>query len=266
MTSVDSSAWPNGTDAANTGLEKQAVAWDEWLVANRVLAERDRHTLLRAAAVSRALAAVPVDARRTILDVGAGDGYDSVQFAAYGRVTATDLAPETIADASVRYSRAGVKYVAGDFLTMPFPDAPYDVIVTLETIAHVYDQPGFVQRAAALLRPGGYLILTTQNKDVYDFGGHPPAKGYLRRWLNRRELADLLRPFFEVRHIRTVAPAEPGTLRKAPDGRTPPLSLRLAYSYRVNRIANRILGATTLGWLKERAGIARTLVAVATRR
>lgn len=247
-------------------LRGQEHAWDEWLQRVRVgVTDRDEHTNARAAAVLEELAALPARAGRTILDVGCGDGYDSVQFARYGRVTGTDLAPATIADANQRYDGSGVTFVAGDFLTLDFPSAPFDVVVTLETIAHVYDQAAFVGRCAQLLRPGGHLIVTTQNRDVHDFLGHPPARGYLRHWLDRDDLARLLARHLNVQRIRTVDPADSGSIQPNTDGRRPPPWLRLAYSYRANRLIQRVVPVRWLDRIKERAGLGCTLVAVATR-
>lgn len=230
--------------------------------------KRDQHTAVRAEAVLDELALLRRAAVRpvSILDVGCGDGYDSVLFSRHGSVVAVDLAPETIADAQFRYQSSGVTFLAGDFLTMDLPGAPFDAVVTLETLSHVYDQSAFVARCARLLKPGGTLVVTTQNKTVYDYLGHAPAKGYLRNWLTARQVTALMQPHFERISIRTVAPAEPGTLRPALDGRRPPPALRLAYSHKLDRLLRAAIAPRALEHARELAGIARTIVATGSRK
>lgn len=60
----------------------------------------------------------------------------------------------------------------GDFLTHPFPDSSFDVIVMSELIEHLPDPMPFLGRAAAALRRGGMLYLTT-----------PHARGVSGRFL-----------------------------------------------------------------------------------
>ena len=242
----------------------QEDSWDRWLLKERVgHVERDAHTVARADAVARELERIPAESRQTILDVGCGDGLDSVRYARYGRVTATDLAPRTIADATDRYRESGVTFIAGDFLTVDLPDAPYDVVVSLETLSHVYDQQQFVARCSDVLAPGGRLILTTQNRRLYDLLPFPQPSGYLRRWLDREELVRLLEPLFRVESVSTLWSAAPGSLERQPNGPPLPLLTRLAYSYRLNQALSLVVPAHVLDRVRMRAGLGMTLVAVA---
>jgi ubiquinone/menaquinone biosynthesis C-methylase UbiE len=247
-------------------LGEQETAWDRWLGEARVGqgAGREAHTEARAQAVLEELARLPTP--RTILDVGCGDGYDSVLFSRYGQVVATDLAPTTIADASRRYGDSGVRFVAGDFLKMELPGAPYQTIVTLETVAHVYDQMAFFRRCAELLGPGGVIIVTTQNKEIYDFQGYPPPRGWLRKWVTAPELRGLMSPYFRSVATRTIVPAVPGTMRSAADGRRPPLPLRVAYSHKLDRIAGKVGLGRLAGALRCSLGYGQTIVAAGVKR
>lgn len=248
-------------------LSSERKVWDAWLAEHRGGPEEaDPHALLRSAAVIEEVGRLRLSPTNTrILEVGCGAGHDSVKLARLGRVTATDLAPATVARAATIHASSGVEFVAGDFLNLDFHPASFDVIVTLETIAHVHDQQGFVRRCAELLREGGLLVVTTQNRPVYEFLGFGPALGYVRRWLSRSELAGLLEPAFRIERLRTVASAEPGDIRSAADGRAPPATLRVAYSHCLNRAAARVVPARWLDLAREYAGLGRTVVAVARR-
>jgi 2-polyprenyl-3-methyl-5-hydroxy-6-metoxy-1,4-benzoquinol methylase len=254
--------------AAMRDLGDQERAWDEWLIRERVgqgPVKRDQHTEDRAQAVVEELRRLPPDDNRRILDVGCGDGYDSVLFSKFGRVVATDLAPATIADAAARYASTGVSFLAGDFLAMDLA-GPFDVIVTLETLSHVYDQAAFFRRCSELLRVGGTIIVTTQNKAIYDHLGFGPPKGYLRRWLTATEVRALMAPYFDDIRIRTIAPPEAGHIKPSLDGKVAPPWVRLAYSYRIHSLAAKVIPQRWLDRVRAQAGMGRTIVAVGKRR
>jgi tocopherol O-methyltransferase len=104
-------------------------------------------------------AAVERDVR--VCDVGAGYGatarYLSEQYAAH--VTAV-----TLSKVQHRYARSQdedhrVDYVLGDWFDNAFPDGAFDVIIAIESTAHMADKPGFFEEACRLLRPGGRLVV-----------------------------------------------------------------------------------------------------------
>ena len=49
----------------------------------------------------------------------------------------------------------------GDFLTLPLPEGGFDVVIMSELIEHLPEPIEFLRRAAAVLRPGGVLYMTT---------------------------------------------------------------------------------------------------------
>jgi 2-polyprenyl-3-methyl-5-hydroxy-6-metoxy-1,4-benzoquinol methylase len=140
-----------------------------------------------------------------IIDVGCGAGWLCSQLTPFGSVTGTDLSNECLERASLR--NPTVKYVAGDFMELEFPTGAYDVVVSLEVLSHVSDQPAFVNKLSALLRPGGVLMMATQNKPVLMQNDiPPPAPGQLRKWVDRKELEDLLAPHFRVEQLFSITP------------------------------------------------------------
>jgi SAM-dependent methyltransferase len=66
----------------------------------------------------------------------------------------------------------------------------FDAVVSTEVIEHLQDPHGFVRDAASLLAPGGQLILTTPNMDLYprDLAWHTdPAPVHLW-WFSKTSL------------------------------------------------------------------------------
>jgi SAM-dependent methyltransferase len=83
----------------------------------------------------------------------------------------------------------------------------YDVVISLEVLSHVADQPAFIGKLASLLREGGLLMLATQNRPALEpLNLAPPKPGQLRRWVDRQELSALLAPEFELQELFSVTP------------------------------------------------------------
>jgi len=108
----------------------------------------------------------PLEGKST-LDVGCGAGLLAEPLARLGaKVTAVDAAPELIAVArdhaigqglQIDYRATGVEDVGGQF----------DLVTSMEVIEHVADPQGFIDALAALLAPGGLMILSTPNKTAW---------------------------------------------------------------------------------------------------
>jgi 2-polyprenyl-3-methyl-5-hydroxy-6-metoxy-1,4-benzoquinol methylase len=219
--------------------------WNDWNAATR-----EQHvspaSLDQAHLVVAWLEAMP-PRPRAILDLGCGAGWMSDKLTPFGAVTGTDLADEVVARAAVRWPQ--VRFVAGDFMTLPFPPSSFDVIVCLEVLAHVPDQVAFVAKLAGLLAPRGTLILSSQNPWVMQRSKvDPVGPGQVRHWLSKAELRRLLGERFDIAELRTLTPhGDRG-------------ALRLVNSVKVNRFFNRLLGANRVRRLKELLGLGRTLM------
>jgi len=111
--------------------------------------------------VPAVLALLPARSGLSILDAGCGNGFLAGRLAALGhRVIGCDASPEGIARA--RASHPGVRFEVRS-VYQAFTDlAPeVDVVVTTEVIEHLYAPRRLVENAFAVLRPGGFLILST---------------------------------------------------------------------------------------------------------
>jgi hypothetical protein len=60
---------------------------------------------------------------------------------------------------------------------------------------------------ASILKPGGYLILATQNRSALERNAVPPPQpGQLRQWVDRCELRRLLGKDFIVEELFSITP------------------------------------------------------------
>lgn len=100
-------------------------------------------------------AIVPPPGPRT-LEVGCGEGRVARDLAARGHnVTGIDASPKL-----TRYAHdagAGGTYIVADAVSLPFPDASFDLAVAYNSLMDVDDMPAAVVETARVLRRGGRL-------------------------------------------------------------------------------------------------------------
>lgn len=99
-----------------------------------------------------------------ILDAGCGTGHLLEIFASRGYDTfGTDLGFESIKRASVRLKDKGlsVRFSRGDIYRLPFGDASFDAVFACEILEHLENPSDAVREAARVIKPGGYLIVST---------------------------------------------------------------------------------------------------------
>src|SRR5205807_1226051 len=101
-----------------------------------------------------------------ILDLGCATGWLSDQLVEFGKVVGIDIADESIDEARRRYPH--IRFQCEDFVSSNGANEEFDIVVSLETLSHVGDQPAFIERIRDVLRPDGFLILTTQNRTVFE--------------------------------------------------------------------------------------------------
>ncbi len=105
-----------------------------------------------------------------ILDLGCGNGYVTAQLAARGHeVIGVDVAVDGIAEARAAHPslRFEVASVYEDGLADDL-GGPFDCVVSLEVLEHLFFPAKLFETARNALKPGGYLVLST------------PYHGYLK--------------------------------------------------------------------------------------
>lgn len=97
---------------------------------------------------------------RDVLDVGAGSGYDTWRLVhAGGRLTALEYNPTLI-----RRGRGVVpeaRWVGGFAHVLPFEDEAFDVVCCNSALHHMRDVPAAVREMLRVIRPGGWLLTTS---------------------------------------------------------------------------------------------------------
>ena len=113
------------------------------------------------ATIDAALAAVEPGGR--LLDLGCDDGAKTLRFAAAARASAASGA-EVVESQVGKARERGVDARVCDLgEPLPFEDASFDVVVSNQVIEHVPDIDRFVTEARRVLRPGGRVVVSTEN-------------------------------------------------------------------------------------------------------
>ncbi len=143
-----------------------------------------------------------------LLDVGGRKSPYTIGIKA--RITISDLLRETSIQNSLKLglnesmrdfllsNRSNVTgIVYDDLASSKLPDNSYDGIVSVEVIEHVDKDEDFVRNAARIVKPGGFILLTTPNGDWVE-NNNPDHKRHYRK----NELENLLARHFTVDWVR----------------------------------------------------------------
>ncbi|WP_349259926.1 demethylmenaquinone methyltransferase [Jatrophihabitans sp.] len=95
-----------------------------------------------------------------VLDLAAGTGVSTVELARGGaRAVACDFSLGMLRAGRANKKRAGVPFVAGDAVHLPFADASFDAAVISFGLRNVSDVPLALREMARVVRPGGHLVV-----------------------------------------------------------------------------------------------------------
>jgi SAM-dependent methyltransferase len=105
-----------------------------------------------------------------LLDAGCGEGYgaDLLRTVLGVPVHGLDYDVPTLRHLRRRYPR--IPCLQGNLVQQPFADSSYDALVSMQTVEHLWDQPGFVAECARVVRPGGTVVLSTPNRLTFPAG------------------------------------------------------------------------------------------------
>jgi 2-polyprenyl-6-hydroxyphenyl methylase/3-demethylubiquinone-9 3-methyltransferase len=152
------------------------------------------------------LAAQPL-AGLAAVDVGCGGGLLCEPLARLGAaVTGIDLAAASIEAAADHARAAGlsIDYRLAAVEELVTERAWFDLVCAMEVVEHVADPAGFLAACAALVRPGGGLVLATLNRTFRAFALGIVAAEYVLGWLPRgtHQWSRFVRPSEAARPLR----------------------------------------------------------------
>ncbi|MBX3503468.1 MAG: bifunctional 2-polyprenyl-6-hydroxyphenol methylase/3-demethylubiquinol 3-O-methyltransferase UbiG [Alphaproteobacteria bacterium] len=144
-----------------------------------------------------------------ILDIGCGGGLVCEPMARLGaEVTGIDASERNVGVARLHAERMGlaVDYRAGTAEMLRDEGRQYDVVLALEIVEHVADVDLFIACCAALVKPGGVLILSTLNRTTKAFALAIIGAEYVMRWLPRgtHDWRKFLKPSEVARGLRAA--------------------------------------------------------------
>ena len=136
------------------------------------------------------------------LDAACGEGYGSALLAQSGaRVTGVDISEQAIEHARHRYGHLdGIDFHVADCTALPFGDAEFDRVVSFETLEHLQEHDMLLAEFRRVLKPGGFLILSSPDKETYS-GGQDTVNEFHVRELYRAELEELIGRHFPASRL-----------------------------------------------------------------
>lgn len=152
-----------------------------------------------------------------VLEIGCGKGDLTKKLSKeYKRVTAFD-----ISSVGVKKARKGVakncncEFLVSDATKLPFNSHLFDIVILSEVLEHVIDQKRCIQEIYRVIKPNGYLMLTTPNsggihRNIIKLSGKLLRKPFrsssqiIDNPLSPSELNQLILPYFTIEKNRGV--------------------------------------------------------------
>ena len=132
-----------------------------------------------------------------ILDIASGEGYGTRALSKVAtRVMGIDIDAETVKHAREKYGLFMPLVVPSKYL---WDAGEFEAAVSFETIEHLPHPEKFLKELARILKPGGRLVISTPNKDVYHHDQEPNF--FHCSELTLAEFKAILTPHFEIKEI-----------------------------------------------------------------
>lgn len=102
-----------------------------------------------------------------VLDAAAGQGNFSLTLAELGyEVTWNDIRSELADYVKLKWEKGTIHYAVGDIFSLG-DDLKFDVILIAEVIEHVAHPDEFLRKVSQMLKPGGYIVMSTPNGEYF---------------------------------------------------------------------------------------------------
>lgn len=149
-----------------------------------------------------------------VLDIGCGGGLVCEPLCRLGAaVTGIDPAADNI-EAARRHAegqRLAIAYRAARVEDLAAEGSVFDAVACLEVVEHVPDPGAFLKTCAALVRPGGLLLLSTINRTVKAYVLAILGAEYVLRWLpvGTHQWERFVTPDELARHLKAAGLSAP---------------------------------------------------------
>lgn len=151
---------------------------------------------------------LPNDAK--IIDIGCGDGFHLSLLQKYGNKKWTLEGVDIDRRAAKMAMDKGLKVHVGSIDEIDLPKNYYDLAIMVQTIEHVAEPAEVLRAVREILKPGGKVVVVTDNTDSFDFKlfkkSHWGGYHFPRHWnlFNKTSLAKLAKKTgFEVENLTT---------------------------------------------------------------
>lgn len=112
---------------------------------------------------------------KDVLEAGCGAGQGLGYIAGLARSLIAGDFSQDIVEIARRHYGDRVVIQRFDAQDMPFDDDSFDVVILFEAIYYLPSAKRFVEQCKRVLRPGGKVLITSANKDLYDHNPSPHA-------------------------------------------------------------------------------------------
>ena len=126
------------------------------------------------------------------IDIGCGGGILTIPMSRMGmEVTGLDIGKKNIevAEAKSKAAELDIKYYAKnleDISGLKDHKAQYDVVTSMEVVEHVNDYKNFLVHLCKLVKPGGYLFLSTINRTIQSYLGAIVGAEYILKLVPKK--------------------------------------------------------------------------------
>ena len=112
---------------------------------------------------------------KDVLEAGCGSGQGLGYIAHLAQSLIAGDFSEEIIDMARRYYGDRIALRRFDAQDMPFENDSFDVVILFEAIYYLLSAQRFTEECKRVLKPGGKVLITSVNKDLYDYNPSPHA-------------------------------------------------------------------------------------------
>jgi SAM-dependent methyltransferase len=147
------------------------------------------------------------------LDAGCGEGYGVALLASHwprAVGVGLDYDPHVTRHARSAHGSRRTAYLQGALTSIPLPDKTFDIVVSLQTVEHMWSPGDYVRELHRVCRPGGTVVISTPNRLTFSPGvgrREKPGNLFHSREYDAEEIVGELgrwAPSLEVRQLLGV--------------------------------------------------------------